>query len=130
MYFSYDKTCDENKRAFRILVKQYHPDKPTGNEEIFKAINNEWEYYNNTRTAHVSQKTDVHMGDVLNAFWDAFGMNETEEDAEEEVIMFMGILYIIDDDILRTIALRHGGIGLTQFVNSKEWQAYLNRQNT
>lgn len=126
-YFSYNKTYEENKKEFRLLSKRYHPDKSTGNEEVMKAVNNEWELYEKTHNARPPDRSD--MGQFVEAFWEALQMHiEYEEEPDErEYIMFMGREYLIDENILQTIALRYGGLGLMQFTSSKEWQEYINK---
>ena len=42
-YFKNCNTIEEVKKAYRKLAFRYHPDRQNGNEEIFKAINNEYE---------------------------------------------------------------------------------------
>lgn len=37
-------TSDEIKRAYRKLAHQHHPDKPTGNAEKFKEVNEAYKY--------------------------------------------------------------------------------------
>lgn len=41
-YFTNITTLEELKKQYRKLALKYHPDKPTGDLEIFKAINNEY----------------------------------------------------------------------------------------
>lgn len=41
-YFANITTLEELKKQYRKLALQYHPDKPTGDTEIFKAINKEY----------------------------------------------------------------------------------------
>ena len=38
---------DEVKQAYRRLAKQYHPDKPTGNEEKFKRVSEAYDIIKN-----------------------------------------------------------------------------------
>lgn len=125
-YFSYDKTYEENRKLFLSLCNKHHPDKPTGNQEVMKEINSEWGLYKET---HADKSTEQIDGwDVFGAFYDAMrGMEEEEEEIEEEYIMFKGRKYIIDENILQTIALRFGGLGLIEFTNSQEWQDHLNK---
>jgi hypothetical protein len=42
-YFKECKTLEDVKKVFRTLAKMYHPDMKTGDTEMFKAINNEYE---------------------------------------------------------------------------------------
>lgn len=128
-YFDYNKTYEENRKAFTSLCKKYHPDTRTGNEEIMKAVNNEWELYRDTYSNKNNQQ--IAGWDVVEAFWDIFQDAEQEEDESdgEEYIVFMGKEYLIDENILRTIALRYGGLGLMQFTNSREWQDYIKKQS-
>lgn len=41
-YFKNVTTLEELKKEYRKLAMQYHPDRPNGNAEIFKAVNNEY----------------------------------------------------------------------------------------
>ena len=42
-YFKDIKNFEDLKKQFRILAMKYHPDRPSGDSEIMKAINNEYD---------------------------------------------------------------------------------------
>jgi hypothetical protein len=42
-YFVNCQTLEELKKEYKKLAMMYHPDRPNGNEEIMKAVNNEYE---------------------------------------------------------------------------------------
>ncbi len=44
-YFGECKTTDQAKMVHRKLSKLYHPDSPTGNAEMFKIVNEEYEIF-------------------------------------------------------------------------------------
>lgn len=83
-YFKDVKTFDELKRAYRDLMKKYHPDLNPGKEkectEIAKVINNEFEYLfkvlpnervnaeGKTYEAHKEFKTPKQYMDIINQF--------------------------------------------------------------
>lgn len=130
-YFDRNKSYEENKKIFRELCKKYHPDKSTGNEEVMKEINNEWESYTKGHTNNIPNKTDgrVNHSEIVWAFWEAMMMfqDDEEEVEEKEYITFRGRKYLIDENILETIALRYGGLGLMEFTSSKEWNDYIKK---
>lgn len=43
-YFKNIKTIEELKIQYKKLAMQYHPDRPTGDLEIMKIVNNEYDY--------------------------------------------------------------------------------------
>lgn len=128
-YFSYNKSYEENRKFFLSLCNCHHPDKPTGNEDLMKEINSEWELYAKRNNSNILNKTEdgITEWDIINAFATAL-FNEEEEEIEEEYVMFKGRKYIIDENIIETIALRYGGLGVIEFLNSPEWKDRLNNK--
>lgn len=136
-YFSYDKPYQENRKLYLSLCNIYHPDKPTGNEDMIKEINGEWETYEKTyqknihhiETKPVEKDTDdvYTFGGFMEEFM--FGFMETiiEDEDETNYVIFRGKKYSgSESEILEQIALKYGGLTLMEFTNSKEWQDYLN----
>lgn len=133
VYFSYQKSFEENKKSYRTLSMKHHPDKPTGNEEVMKAINDEWETYEknhktlfslpDSKTIHPESAWESIFAHIRVIFPD-----EDEEEDELEYIMFKGSKYLVDENILETIARRHGGMGLLEFLHSKAYQDYINKK--
>lgn len=125
-YFSLKDSYEENKKMFRILVNQYHPDKPTGNEDMMKEINLEWEKVNEY-FEHGKKQYCQH--EICECDDDETDDNNDDlfEQEEKLYVTFKGIEYnLCDEDILRKIAIKHGGLGLMEFQMSDEWQEYIN----
>lgn len=122
-YFSYNKSYEENRKLFLSLCNKHHPDKPTGNQEAMKEINSEWGLYKET---HADKSTEQIDGwGVFGAFYDA--MCGMEEEEETNYVIWRGKKYSgSENEILRKVALEYGGLTLMEFVNSKQWQDYLN----
>lgn len=127
-YFSFHKTYEENRKEFLTLCKQHHPDRPTGNEAIMKQVNSEWESYEKFHKTHTvkpiqAPRYQFRQPSGLEIIFQMFkAMN-----SQPEYITFRGAKYIIDENILKTIALRYGGMGLLEFVHSKEWQDHIKK---
>lgn len=122
-YFSYDKTYQENRKKYLSLCNIHHPDKPTGNQEIMKEINSEWELYKETHADEPAEEIDG--WDVFGAFYDA--VLSMKEEEETNYVVWRGKKYSgSEDEILGKVALEHGGLSLIEFVTSKQWQDYLN----
>lgn len=132
-YFSLKDSYEENKKLHRILVNQYHPDKPTGNEDMMKEINAEWEtiekYFTSGKqpiSDTINMNQDIIFESILYAVNQIFQKPYKSESSPINYIIFNGIKYNLDDSkLLEKIALRHGGLGLMEFMNSKEWQDYI-----
>lgn len=135
-YFSLEDSYEENKKLYRILANQYHPDKPTGNEDMMKEINMEWEKVNeyfDSGNAIPKQNRSQHFNNDI--FWETIFkfsreiLDDEEDELEEKrYITFNGIKYDLhDENILERIAIRHGGLSLIEFTRSKVWQDYINQ---
>lgn len=94
-----------------------------------KEINSEWELYAKRNNSNILNKAEggITEWEIINAFATAL-FNEEEEEIEEEYVMFKGRKYIIDENIIETIALRYGGLGVIEFLNSPEWKDRLNNK--
>lgn len=57
-YFETCKTIEEVKREYKKLAMEFHPDRPTGDLEEMKTINNLYEFYfNKYKNIHENIKT-------------------------------------------------------------------------
>lgn len=134
-YFSLKNSYEENKKLHRILANQYHPDKPTGNEDMMKEINLEWEkvdvYLNSVKKDKENGYENIGNKDL---FWETIiGFSrvlfddEDESEQQKNYITFKGIQYDLEDeDILRKVAMKHGGLSLLEFTSTPQWQDYIN----
>lgn len=69
MYFENCKTLEELKKEYKRLALKYHPDRPEGDLELMKIINNEYEIMferlqkisnnNNEKTENVNDFRDI-----------------------------------------------------------------------
>lgn len=120
-YFFYDKSFEENKDMFRFLAKRYHPDKLSGNEDMMKQINDEWNVY-------VKEYNKPYCQKEVRKFSFYVPTTEPEEEQKEDGIMYMGQMYTgTEIEIIKKIALKYGGLTMKEFVESKLWQDYMNR---
>lgn len=134
-YFSLEDSYEENKKMYRILANQYHPDKPTGNDDMMKEINAEWEkigkYFDSGKKVEEYKYENKSNKDL---FWETIiGFSrvlfddEDESEQQKNYITFKGIQYDLEDeDILRKVAMKHGGLGLLEFTSTPQWQDYIN----
>jgi curved DNA-binding protein CbpA len=54
-------TAEELKKLYRTLAMLHHPDRPNGNEEAFKVINNEFEYlFGKLKDTHTNAKGETY----------------------------------------------------------------------
>ena len=61
-YFKDCRTIEEIKKIYRKLSKLYHPDTNNGNDELFKALNNQYsEAIKNYSYEHFTEFTDSYM---------------------------------------------------------------------
>lgn len=132
LYFDPIDSFEDNKELYRTLCKQYHPDKPTGDVEIMKRINSEWEKITelNEEPKYILEPLGGVANDLRNLFdalADAILNNAPiqKEEPEEKFIIFKGVKYYRNDErILEKIALRHGGLTLMEFMNSAGWKKF------
>jgi len=110
-YFLNTQTFEENRTLHRDLTKRYHPDSPTGNQDMMQEINAEWKLYQD------NQKEQVAESDL--------------EENEVDYISYMGVRYEGDpNDICQLVALRFGGMALQEFMSGKEYEDYCDKYDT
>ena len=83
-YFRTCKTAEEGKRLYKELLKKFHPDCPTGNEETMKEINTEFETWWETHK-------NIHRSTETGETYTASGEKQTSETAKE----YMQMLYFL-----------------------------------
>ena len=83
-WFKGCKTAEEGKRVYKELLKRFHPDCPSGNEEIMKEINSEFEKW-------WDEFKDIHTNYQTGERYKAQGEKQTSETARE----FMDMLYFL-----------------------------------
>ena len=90
-----NSTLDEIKRQYRTLALRHHPDRDTGNDELFKRINEAYETLSDEekrreydRSLYKYEYEDVRERDTLNALFKDV-MNRTEE--QQKVVIRMDL---------------------------------------
>lgn len=89
-YFKNIETLEQLRKAYKILLKQYHPDNG-GSEEIMKAINVEYEQlFKILKNRHESNATGAESNTSENVKWN-FEEDEKLREVLQNIINFDGI---------------------------------------
>ena len=67
-YFKNIHTLEELKKEYKKLAMKLHPDRPTGNEELFKEMSSEYDtLFKILSTQEKSSETSTEYKDIINA---------------------------------------------------------------
>lgn len=129
-YFDENDTFESNKKIWKELCSQYHPDRPGGDAVIMKQINSEWaelkRYYESNA---INEESDDLVDLFAKSHEEWFSRFPKHDNQKEPLITFKGRRYKVSDKILEEVARDHGGLGLMEFMQTKEWKSISKEKN-